>query len=177
MLGVAVTTCSSSPGPLPSCWSPGRCLGTQCTCPGRGTWLPPSHVQDQPAVKLSTCPRDPHGTLTWPVTGTATDEALLSTVPTRRSHTTHKHWQLLLGWQRQVTGAGTHMRLSGCTSTCTSMVPFTPHSAYSSFALPDALPLHIPSLVFTAPGIPFQHSGPSGLHPHQLQSLSLPIVY
>lgn len=35
MLGVAVTTCSSSPGPLPGCWSSGLCLGTQCTCPGR----------------------------------------------------------------------------------------------------------------------------------------------
>lgn len=61
MLGVAVTCCSSSPGPLlPSCWSSGQCQGTWGLCSGRGTGLPPSHLQVQPAAKLSTWPRETH---------------------------------------------------------------------------------------------------------------------
>lgn len=61
MLGVAITFCSSGPGPLlPSCWSPGWCWGTRRCCPGRGTCMPPSQLQVQPVAKLSTCPRDTH---------------------------------------------------------------------------------------------------------------------
>lgn len=119
---------------MPSCWSPGWCLGTQHLCPGRGMWLPPSHLQVQPAVKLSPRPRDTrtdtHGMRTRSDTRTATGEALPSTVPPCRTCLEHDHRQsppfLCLGWQTQkVASAGTHTRLSGCTSTCTFTAPLS----------------------------------------------------
>lgn len=112
---LGVVASSGNPSPWPSCPAPGDQPGAQgprlrdaaAAFPFAGSTSSKAELGSQ---------RHTHRTGTWPVTQTATQKVLPSTVSTYRTRLKHKHRQpnplLLLGWQRQkVTSAGTQTTL------------------------------------------------------------------
>ena len=92
--------------------------------------LPLSPLHVQPAAKLSLCPRDTHRhTCARTGHGHSQSQRLPQTRRCRHQHphtgpTSHTSTSSLWGWQRQdITSAGTHITLSGFTSTCTPVGP------------------------------------------------------